>query len=787
MDVEATEIECTADATVEPKEGESIQIVYVCSKSNLNEAEGYTSLRLNSSEYISGIPTDDDTLLNPVLTQESIDNKELKDCSKDSSVPPTFVFDSVDSSTCSTDGKFIIKGSLSEDKSIVAKFTIPLTYPEGTSIKCSYENNNMECIADKTLKEAFIIEQAIISDGPEELFIIKNVTSGTMNCQNGQFLEAEKKIDVSISFRQVSHIVKRSNQFNFFFAAFVNSNLPAAHKIQMNVIILVKEVKVEKVATCTLNEAVTTTGEPIQGDFDCVVNLETEEQDATVADLTVSANNDNIGGCSELTKEEASPKDTDDAISASNNAESILGVVYDYFLSENKNRKPPSLKINAVDLNRCSTKGKIKLTGTFSEDITEETTFELPFSFPPSNVKCTVEPVGKGQSTDITCKTQKVKKFGTFRSFVLEPKLIKKKKMEMFFIEKMTKDLGKDFTCESFNELKLMKAKERKAAPFRFLQMSRPPRIGNNLFFMALMKKRETQFRRLSFKVTIIIARHRLRALEETTELDNIDITCEPDVTEGNTGSFSCNGNSAEIPLKIDIDNDEIGGIPDDVPVETNPNPDYSQQENLKQVDSLIPVKIDEVTQEDCSTSGTYYIKATVSDSSKELDFEELIKVNIPFSNPDSSGLCDIKVKDKKSLEMTCENTEAFTPTEIIIPSQIVKDENDTPKFKIEEDYTVPTQFACTISDKSLKDPFPEETESTSKAQKIFSKSSGGLGGGAIAGIVISIVAVVAIVGIVALLAKKGTFGGNSARNDSQANSSTIYGLKDINKIANDV
>ena len=209
-----------------------------------------------------------------------------------------------------------------------------------------------------------------------------------------------------------------------------------------------------------------------------------------------------------------------------------------------------------------------------------------------------------------------------------------------------------------------------------------------------------------------------MRALGETAELEGVPVTCEPDATEGDTGSFSCKGDSKGIPLKIDIDNDEIGGIPDDAPVEANPNPDYSQQEALKQVDSLIPVKIDEVTQEDCSTSGTYYIKASVSDSSKELDFEELKKVNIPFSNPDSSGLCDIKVKDKKALEMTCENTEAFTPTEIIIPSQIVKDENDTPKFKIEEDYTVPTQFACAISDKSLKDAFPEKSEDTSKAQK---------------------------------------------------------------------
>ena len=41
----------------------------------------------------------------------------------------------------------------------------------------------------------------------------------------------------------------------------------------------------------------------------------------------------------------------------------------------------------------------------------------------------------------------------------------------------------------------------------------------------------------------------------------------------------------------------------------------------------------------------------------------------------------------------------------MIVASRIITDANDaTPLNKIEEDYTVPTQFAFTISDKSLKE-----------------------------------------------------------------------------------
>ena len=768
MEEEARNVECKSQKDVTPTEGTSIQVEYDCELSGLNESEGYTSLRLNSSDDVAGIPTDDDVLLNPVLTEESIKNNEIKDCSKDTSVPPTFVLDYVNQSNCENDGKFFIQGKLSENKTIATKFTIPLTYPEGVSITCSYDGEIMECMADRELKDGFVIEQAIITDGPEELFIIKNVTSDNFTCGNGLLKIAAETINVDISFRQVSHIQKESNRFSFFFAAFVNSNLQASYSINMNIILMILDQKVEKVATCTLLEAVTTSGEATQGDFNCVVDLAEGEEDIPTENLTVSTNNDLIGGCSELTKEEASPKATDDAISNSGNAASELAEVIDYSLAINKNRKPPTFSIASFDLKRCETKGKLKIKGVFTENIDSEMTFELPFTYPSSNVKCTVDKATKGETTDITCKMQKVKKFSVFKSFVLQPKLLKKKRKEMLFIEKINMDLSEEYKCESFNELSLKRAKARKDSPFSFLQIGRPSGF-NKLFFMALMKKKSTAtFAKMTIKVSLIIIKSRLRALEETEETDDLSVDCTVGEQLDNSASFECDDGSKKVPTKVDIDDDNISGIPDDEVVQTNPTPNYSEKESLQAIDSLPSVKIYNLTSDNCSMTGAYKIFANVTDG-KELNFTTKKDITIPFSNPVASGLCVINVQsDKINMEMACEAIESFSPTEMIVEPQIVYDSDDTtPLFKIEDVYTVPTQFACVISDKSLK----ETTATPNGTHSVYRKNgSNGLSGGAIAGIVISIVAVVAIVGALIALSKKGAFG--NANNHEIQNSS---------------
>ena len=121
-------------------------------------------------------------------------------------------------------------------------------------------------------------------------------------------------------------------------------------------------------------------------------------------------NNNEIGGCDELTIEESSPQETGTAISDSGNSSSILAVAYDYSIENNKNLKSSSLTITSFNLERCISKAKIKAVGKFSENISEKMIFELPFSYPASQVKCSIELSIKDTEVDL----EKFKKLRNF-------------------------------------------------------------------------------------------------------------------------------------------------------------------------------------------------------------------------------------------------------------------------------------------------------------------------------------------------------------------------------------
>lgn len=337
---------------------------------------------------------------------------------------------------------------------------------------------------------------------------------------------------------------------------------------------------------------------------------------------------------------------------------------------------------------------------------------------------------------------------------------------------------------------------------------------------MALTRKsEEISFTSTTFEVSVIVettSTGRLRSLDQTQELDR-NVTCDVGATTGNSGVLNCRPQSGGslTPRKINFLTPNISGIPEDAPVQTNPNPDYSKNETLKIVDGLPIVTITNVSSNNCSANGSFVIDAN---STKQFDWTSKTNISISFSTPDSSGLCKVNVlSDKRTLKMDCENTESFTASEIIIGSQIVYDDDDvTQIFRISQDYTAPVQFACAISDRSLRIAFAtnsnpnatnatnstvtdttgssDNTDTTSRnsnnARFSRANSSKGLSGGAIAGIVVSCVVVVAIVGVLIALVQKGTFAGAGAAaassgNDVLDNSSTVnqFNINKINRI----
>ena len=811
MEEDSKEAECTIDSAVSPSEGQTLSAIYKCKVENLEEV--YTSLRFNKSEYIAGVPTDNEIALNPVLTVQAIENKEVMDA-EEVEVPPTFVMESEDHSECSSSGRIVIKGSLSEDKSIITKFTIPLTYPEGVSITCSFDTDTLDCKLDRELMEPLLIEQIIIKDGIKELFILQSIKIEGLNCGNGVLKEAEEKIDVDISFRQVSKIQKITKGFNFFFAAFVNNRLSARSEITMRMILLLQNaVEIEKNATCVLREAVRpSNGNPIQGDFDCSVSLTDEEENSVGEnyELTVSSNNDGIGGCADLSDQEKSPKLTDEAIAESEEkGDDSLGKVLDFSIAENKEYRPPTFEVSSFNLSSCESTGKFKVKGTFSGDITEELTFNLPFSYPSSEIKCTVKNVTKDEEIEVKCKVQKG--FRRVKSFVLEPRLIKKKCVEQLYIKgNKGIELNEDgeFKCENFNEIKKQKAILRqKNAVFSFLQLSRPVTKTHRFFFMALRRRVTTHvFAAFTIKVKVHVRVSSLRMLQEgeTLDLGDVEVQCNVEQSSGDSASFGCSPSiTIDTPpseIEIDDDDDQIVGASDEIEVQTNPTIDLTELSNLETIENLPSVNITNITSLNCTYTGQYSIIGDLEDPSGQLaSFNKSKSFVVPFANPDSQGVCKINSLADSSIELLCENTDEFSPTQVMISSQVINDANGKPLFKIVNDKTAANLFGCAISENSTLPTADEEAEDTGSDSDSDSESSsdskptsdsssteqnagiyhrnassGGLSGGAIAGIIVACVAVLIAVAVLVGLVKKGVLGGRKVVTPPVDNSTTI-------------
>ena len=704
MEEDPIEATCTLQDDADPGSKGLAPANFKCSIKGFTGGP-YKSFRFFSSLYVSGIPLDE-TLLNPLLTAMAIANGLLVDCSTNPPIPSTFTLTSLNQDTCATDGKLTMEGEFSDTTTSPTKFEIPLTSPGNKTLTCKINGNKLECVTDRDIDDEIIIQLA------------------------------KEKANVKVSFRQVSQLKfdSASNILSFFFAAFLNSQVSTSDTIILKVLLLISGTQVEKEAKCKLINAVTYSGTPIQGDFNCEVQLESGESIDINDPLAflISPDNDEVGGCSELTDEEASPKATDDLIAN--------GTIVDFSLEENK-AAPPLFTINSFEPGRCEKKGKFKVKGTFTGTFEKPITFLLPLTFPNSKIKCVIE---SGGSSEITCKVQKF--FSGVKSLVIEPRTFKKYNKEYLFI-KSSGELNSDeeFICGDFNAIKKKNALAAKKAPFSFLQLGRPSSAPSGfLFFIALIRKLFVgTLATRSFTIEYLLTSGRLRFLEEYEE--GRTLSCGLGESTDDTGAFNCEDST-------------VSGTP--TTAEENPSPDYSKKENLETIQNLAKINITSMDGSKCLTDGNYNITGEiVGGSFNETEYKNL---TIPFSNPDSNGVCEIYI-DSSNVTMACHNSEAFEAQDVIVPNQLINyDDGATPLFLINNDLT--DQFGCAVSldsdpekvDGGSSDTIDDTPSSTETGRYYRKKGSSGLSGGAIAGIVIACVAVVAILGAVIALAKSG-------------------------------
>ena len=787
-DEEPTESICILNQDIKGNTASSLAY-FRCSIENLEEI--YYSFRYNYSNYIIGVPNDE-IALDPILTKKSIEKNEIIDSSDESNLPPTFIIGSMIHENCEENGVLTFLGNISKLIDDNIAFTLALPNLEGTSLYCNLNGAEVkiECKTDRKIEGKTIeIAQTIIKEGTKEVILLGSFMSEEqITCANAIYKESTEKSSITISFRQVSHFEKKSNGFSFYFTSLLSKEYKKGYNLDLKMDVEIKGKYTEKIANCILEkDAYPAAGSLVQGNFLCSVNLSPSEYSNTnFTTIRVSQANDKIGGISNLNEITENPYKTDLAIKeikekkAKNEYISEYADIVDYLEEEVKIH--PVFNIDDIkESDTCGNTGKFILVGAVTDDITEDVKFDLPLTYPSDILKCEMFTSKKNDKIEITCKSS----FGfkDVQNIVFEQRLITKKNKEIVIIPNKQINLNQVINCIDYNSAKIQLVKQRSNSGLFFLQVSKFTPLLNSFKFFIALTRRETK---VAFKknhelpVKLKFASKRfLRNLEEVvsgiTAKCDINDELQTDYAAGydcaNSDSFSGTPQSLEIESnKIE----DIEGIPDSAnPDKLNYNIDYSQLQNLKNVDNLPTAELQNINADTCSENGEFNMTAILN---KKGNLESKYSdVWITFAVPETRGLCEITIKDL-NMSMTCQNEENFYITRVFLERQAVQDSEGNEIFFIES-FINPEQFACDISlnlftkiknatfeDNEMDSQYTDNAnetltdkpvENSNTFRSMFRKNSSKLSGGAIAAIVVCLVIAIAIVLILIFLNKK--------------------------------
>ena len=219
-----------------------------------------------------------------------------------------------------------------------------------------------------------------------------------------------------------------------------------------------------------------------------------------------------------------------------------------------------TLTLKEINLNECSKTGKLTLKGSFFYDIEENINFDLPLTYPNTELKCELNTVKKNIDTNIKCKAQE--EFKNVENIIIESRLIKKKNQELFFIQGKTFNLEAKISCSKYETIKKQIIENRKYSGIFFGLLGNLELLNKIVhFFMALTRKaKNINFKNMyNFTTDIVYSNRRnLRFLDENIASD-VKVTCNlnKDLNLDLTQGYNCNSESSNIqgtPISIKID-----------------------------------------------------------------------------------------------------------------------------------------------------------------------------------------------------------------------------------------
>ena len=326
---------------------------------------------------------------------------------------PIFTIESINQEGCSSSGKLTFQGKISESISKSVQFKLPLAKPEGITLSCTLNGIQLECEVDRLLSSTISINETTIQQENEDIMVIESFESKEqINCANALIEKASNKYSVNTTFRQVSHFQKNDQDysFSFYLITIMSESYNKGYQLNLKMNLRINGDLVQKNSSCILQDDVTASiRELSQGNFICSVKLSSSEYSNTdFENITISKENEEINGVSDLDEILSNPYKTDLAIEevkrkkANNEEIPELGNIVDFYEEEVK--ITPSFIIDSVDMDECGSTGKFIFKGSFTDDITESIKFDLLMTYPESEVKCEYIEAKKNENVEMTCK-----------------------------------------------------------------------------------------------------------------------------------------------------------------------------------------------------------------------------------------------------------------------------------------------------------------------------------------------------------------------------------------------
>ena len=483
--------------------------------------------------------------------------------------------------------------------------------------------------------------------------------------------EAEKKLKITLSFRQLNKYSQQDDTITFFFYGLTTEKLEKGFNFPMYVKLILmsgEREEDEREATCVLQEDATPeNGQPVQADFKCTISSLTEQYYSLRlirCDYIAGIPTDEIL---------LDPVLTAQAIAR--------GELLDYSLEENKgaDKIPALFNSESINSDKCKTDGTFSIQGSLSKELQNDLKFKVPLSY-PSGIELTCS-LAKGEK-EISCKLDREVE----DKIMIEQQVIKDGLLEVLLLGKVSTD----DTVQCSNPL-LLESEEKAKVKISFRQVShfeKNGRNGFNFFLAAFVSKSLVVNYQITIKIFVVIKGVKTEK-EATCKLQS---AVNPGENSSTQGDFLCEGKVEEEEYKeidfedsqsvtVSSESEELAGVSDltdgqDSPIETDAGiketndaiaanetiselaevVDYHEEENKEKLPPSLEITRIENADE-CRKKSKFKIFGKFSE-----DISEDLKFELPLTFPSSKIKCKVsEAKKDEEVELECKVLKEFT------------------------------------------------------------------------------------------------------------------------------